>query len=46
MDGLKPVLRLVDSAEDRQLFELDPTGLKTGEYTLLLEGLALPFRIE
>jgi VWFA-related protein len=46
MDGLKPVLRLVESAEDRQLFELDPTGLKTGEYTLLLEGVALPFRIE
>lgn len=46
MDGLKPVLRLVESAEDRRLFELDPAGLNTGEYTLLLEGLALPFRIE
>ena len=46
MDGLKPVLRLLDSAEDRVLLELDPTGLKAGEYTLLLEGAALPFRIE
>ncbi|HYC90631.1 MAG TPA: VWA domain-containing protein, partial [Thermoanaerobaculia bacterium] len=46
MDGLKPVLRLLESAEDRVLLELDASGLKAGEYTLLLEGAALPFRIE
>lgn len=46
MDGLKPVIRLVESAEDRVLLELDPTGLQTGEYTLLIEGAAVPFRIE
>jgi len=46
MDGLKPALRLLESAEDRMLFELDPAGLKAGEYTLLLNGVQLPFRVE
>ncbi|HVG25258.1 MAG TPA: VWA domain-containing protein [Thermoanaerobaculia bacterium] len=46
MDGQKPVLRLLESAEDRVLLELDSTGLKAGEYTLLLGGVALPFRVE
>ncbi|HEX6087117.1 MAG TPA: VWA domain-containing protein [Thermoanaerobaculia bacterium] len=46
MDRLKPVLRLLESAEDRILLELDPTGLQAGEYTLMLEGAALPFRVE
>jgi hypothetical protein len=46
MDGLKPVLRLLESAEERVLLELDPSGLRAGEYTLMLEGVSLPFRVE
>ena len=46
MEGLKPVLRLLEQSEDRVLFELDPAGLKAGEYTLLVEGVRLPFRVE
>lgn len=44
--GLKPALQVLESAEDRQLVELDASGLKAGEYTLLLEGLSLPFHVE
>jgi VWFA-related protein len=46
MDGVRPALQIVEVAEDRVLLDLDPKGLKAGEYTLLLEGAALSFRIE
>lgn len=46
MDALKPALNIVEVAEERVLLELDPAGLKAGEYTLLLEGVTLPFRVE
>ena len=46
MDSMKPALNVVEVGEDRVLLELNPAGLKAGEYTLLLEGVKLPFRVE
>ena len=46
MDGLKPVLRSIEDSDDRMLFEIDASGLQPGEYTLLIEGVKLPFRVE
>ena len=46
MDGVKPALNVLEVADDRVLLELNPAGLKAGEYTLLLEGVRLPFRVE
>ncbi len=46
MDAVRPSLNVVEVADDRVLLELNPAGLKAGEYTLLLEGVKLPFRVE
>lgn len=46
MDAVKPSLNIIEVAEDRVLLELNPAGLQAGEYTLLIEGVKLPFRVE
>jgi hypothetical protein len=46
MDGVRPVLNVVEVAEDRVLLDLNPAGLKAGDYTLLLGGVALPFHVQ
>jgi VWFA-related protein len=46
MEAIKPSLAVVEVADDRVLLQLDPAGLQPGEYTLLIEGVSVPFRVK